>query len=103
MITLLTEALRILKPGGILILETPNPENITVASCTFWLDPTHLKPIPPLLLEFHVRHAGFEHTKLLRLNHPSEFLEHLEPISHPELSAAFHGHMDYAIIARKRE
>ncbi len=29
--TLVTQALRVLKPGGLLILETPNPENIAVA------------------------------------------------------------------------
>ena len=46
------EAHRALKAGGLLILETPNPENITVGSMNFYLDPTHQKPLPPKLLDF---------------------------------------------------
>ena len=41
-----------LKDGGLLILETPNPENISVGSMNFYLDPTHKKPLPPKLLGF---------------------------------------------------
>lgn len=49
---LVQEALRVLMPGGILILETPNPENIIVGTSSFYLDPTHQRPIPPQLLSF---------------------------------------------------
>ncbi len=41
-----------LGPGGILILETPNPENLIVATSAFHLDPTHRQPVPPALLDF---------------------------------------------------
>ena len=51
---------RALVPGGVLILETPNPENIIVGSCNFYLDPTHIAPIPPQLLEFMVKSVGFD-------------------------------------------
>lgn len=64
---LISEALRVLKPGGLLILETPNPENLVVSSCSFHLDPTHLKPLPPDLLVFLTQHAGFERAQALRL------------------------------------
>ena len=37
------ESLRVLQPGGLLIMETPNPENIVVATRNFYLDPTHLQ------------------------------------------------------------
>ena len=47
--TLVAEAKRALVPGGLLILETPNPENLIVGSCSFYLDPTHHRPIPPNL------------------------------------------------------
>ena len=50
--TLVIHSMRVLKPGGLLILETPNPENVVVGACNFFLDPTHLRPIPPLLLSF---------------------------------------------------
>ena len=49
---LIQEALRVLKPAGLLIMETPNPENIVVATNNFYLDPTHTRPIPPQLLSF---------------------------------------------------
>src|SRR6185437_6360076 len=56
---LLREARRVLKPAGLLILETPNPENIVVGTSLFYLDPTHLRPIPPELLSFAVEFEGF--------------------------------------------
>ncbi len=64
---LIHEAHRVLKSGGLLILETPNPENIRVASELFYLDPTHMKPIPSMLLSFLPEFHGFERTKVLRL------------------------------------
>jgi SAM-dependent methyltransferase len=65
--TLVQEALRVLKPAGLLILETPNPENIVVGSCNFYLDPTHQRPIPPQLLAFVPDYYGFSRTKIVRL------------------------------------
>lgn len=62
-----SECLRVLKPGGLLIMETPNPENIVVGTRDFYLDPTHQRPIPPLLLSFLPEHYGFVRTKVLRL------------------------------------
>lgn len=50
--SIVMESLRVLTPGGLLILETPNPENIIVGSKSFYMDPTHQKPIPPELLLF---------------------------------------------------
>ena len=64
---ILEEAFRVLKPAGILILETPNSENIVVATNNFYVDPTHAKPIPHQLLSFVVEHQGFSRTKVARL------------------------------------
>lgn len=64
---LVKEALRTLKPAGLLILETPNPENIIVGTTNFYLDPTHQRPLPPGLLSFLPEHSGFFRTKILRL------------------------------------
>jgi hypothetical protein len=49
----------VLQPGGLLIMETPNPENLVVGANTFYLDPSHERPIPPPLLAFAAEHAGF--------------------------------------------
>ena len=66
---LLEELARVLRPGGLLIIETPNPENLRVGAHTFWLDPTHVRPVPPLLLEMLVANLGFAIVESLRL-HP---------------------------------
>lgn len=96
--SLVTQALRVLKPGGLLILETPNPENLVVATCSFYLDPTHERPIPPLLLSFLAEHAGFARVKTLRLQESKE-LAAQETVS---LRDVFSGvSPDFAIVAQK--
>ncbi|MCA4822983.1 MAG: methyltransferase domain-containing protein [Serratia rubidaea] len=69
--SLVQESLRVLKPGGLLILETPNPENVSVGTCSFYMDPTHNHPLPPPLLEFIPNYYGFQRTKVLRLQEKS--------------------------------
>lgn len=64
---LVNEARRALRPGGLLILETPNPENPIVGLVNFHLDPTHVKPLPPLLTQFVTEHSGFSRSIILRL------------------------------------
>ncbi|MBU2755767.1 class I SAM-dependent methyltransferase [Acidithiobacillus sp. CV18-3] len=92
------EAMRVLKPGGLLILETPNPENLIVGSCNFYLDPTHQKPIPPLQLEFLVEYEGFAKVKTLRLQESKELVSRSEV----SLYEALHGaSLDYAVVAQK--
>ena len=54
----------VLKDGGLLILESPNPENISVGSMNFYLDPTHKKPLPPKLLGFLAEFSGFGVSKI---------------------------------------
>lgn len=93
-------SLRALRPGGMLILETPNPENIVVATCNFYVDPTHVRPIPPDLLEFLVRARGFGDVETLRL-HPLEMVRSSE--EHPEwlnpVLDRFNCSQDYAVVA----
>jgi len=72
LLELCSKAMRALIPGGLLILETPNPENIIVGSHTFYLDPSHKHPLPPLLLDHVFDHIGFPTRKTLRLQEPSE-------------------------------
>ncbi len=46
LVAFFTEALRALRPGGILLVETINPHEVSAAS-TFWVDPTHRGPVFP--------------------------------------------------------
>lgn len=52
LVTLFDEVLRVLKPGGMVIFETPNPANLQVAAERFYMDPTHLNPLPSDLISF---------------------------------------------------
>ena len=70
--TVVAQAMRVLQPGGLLILETPNPENIVVGTTSFYLDPTHIRPIPPQLLSFLPELQGFVRVKVVRLQESPE-------------------------------
>jgi SAM-dependent methyltransferase len=64
----LAEMHRVLIPGGVIVLETPNPENVTVSTSLFYLDAEHVRPVPAPLLEFHAREAGFASVWTVRVN-----------------------------------
>ena len=69
LIKLLNETLRVLKPGGLAIFETPNPQNMLVGSNNFYMDPTHLNPLPNLLTKFLFENTGFQPVEVMNL-HP---------------------------------
>jgi O-antigen chain-terminating methyltransferase len=95
--TLVSQALRVLKPGGLLIMETPNPENIVVATRNFYLDPTHQRPIPPELLSFLPEYYGFARSKILRLQESKELAQRTELALQDVLGGAS---PDYAVVAQ---
>jgi SAM-dependent methyltransferase len=59
----LAEARRVLRQGGLLIAECPNPHALRVGAALFWQDPTHHRPLLPETLEVFLRAAGFEITR----------------------------------------
>jgi SAM-dependent methyltransferase len=96
---LVEESLRVLKPAGLLILETPNPENIVVGSSSFYMDPTHERPIPPLLLAFLPDYYGFERTTVVRLQEAAG-LAIRENIALIDVLKGVSP--DYAVVAQKK-
>lgn len=60
-------AWRVLRPGGVLVLETPNPLSLVVGARNFWLDPTHRRPVHPESLELAYELAGFDPVERLDL------------------------------------
>lgn len=97
--TLVSESLRVLTPGGLLILETPNPENIAVGTTNFYIDPTHQRPIPQQLLAFLPEFYGYCRVKIMRLQENQELLTNLEPTLLNVLSGVS---PDYAVVAQKQ-
>ena len=98
---LIKQARRVLKDGGILILETPNPENLRVATLNFYLDVTHVKPIPPMLLEYLCEFEGFSNTFMMRLNSNLSFSEDLENQNVTLRDVLSSVGLDYAILGLK--
>jgi O-antigen chain-terminating methyltransferase len=98
---LLDQIQRTLKPGGLLILETPNPKNLVVGACNFYSDPTHRQPLFPETVEFLLTQFCFNRIRIEYL-HPvadSPF-QNREP-GGKELDTWLFGHRDFAAIAWK--
>lgn len=96
---LIKESFRALKPGGLLILETPNTENITVATINFYFDPSHVRPIPAKLLQFLTQYSGFTRSKILGLQESAAIRDTPNP---PTLFQVLNeASPDYAIVAQK--
>ncbi len=55
---LLAEVRRVLRPGGVCVVEVPDPETLRVGGSEFWLDPTHVRPLPARTVEVLARAAG---------------------------------------------
>ncbi|MDC8803664.1 methyltransferase domain-containing protein [Halomonas pacifica] len=99
---LVQQAQRALAPGGVLILETPNPENLIVASYSFYHDPTHRNPLTPVTLQFLLQFHGFGDTAIRRFNAPPEAtrLPGDGPVVE-RLNAMLAAPMDYAVVGTK--
>ena len=67
LIKLLDEMIRTLRSSGLLILETPNPENFMVGSFSFYADPTHRNPIPSATLQFLLESRGLSRVEVMKL------------------------------------
>ena len=96
LIKLFDETLRVVKPGGMVIFETPNPENILVGACTFYTDPTHNHPIPPQTAAYFMEARGFVDIEIMRL-HQNQTI-HIED---PFLNHQFTVGQDYAVMGIK--
>lgn len=95
---LVQQALRVLVPGGLLIMETPNTENVVVGTSNFYLDPTHQRPIPSKLLSFLTEYEGFARTKVLHLQESPTLLQQQVLSLHDVLNGVS---PDYAVVAQK--
>jgi SAM-dependent methyltransferase len=106
---------RKLRPGGVLILETPNPRCLTVFAETFYMDLTHIRPIHPGAAKFLLESVGFRNVEL-RFSSPVEptaRVPALPAASFPpgsidefnrgleRMNELLYGCQDYAVIGEK--
>jgi hypothetical protein len=54
-----------LRPGGKLLIETPNPGSLFVFTHSLYADPTHTQPVNRDYLAFVVEQAGFASVDLI--------------------------------------
>jgi len=109
---------RVLKPGGVLILETPSPLSLVVSGRNFWRDPTHRRPVHPETLQLIFEQSGFDPVERIDLR-PFGVEERLPEVDlgdlptecknlgwqvielRDRLDALLYGCQDYAIVGRK--
>ena len=80
--------------GGVLIMETPNVENIIVGSTTFYYDHTHILKLPKLMIETVLKFVGFKKIKFIYLHPAKEKLD-------SKYGELLYGPQDLGIIAYK--
>lgn len=109
---------RVVRPGGKVILETPNPLSLVVAAQSFWRDPSHQRPVHPETLKLLSQQAGFENVETVQFR-PFSSGERLPEISLEDLSPELgiladrwnrirdrldellYGYQDYALIGNR--
>jgi O-antigen chain-terminating methyltransferase len=91
---------RALVPGGVIAIETPNPECLAIFATHFYLDPTHTRPVPHPLLIFYLEEFGVGNIEVRRLSFAKETMPSLNSLP-DDFRDAFFGALDYAVIGRK--
>lgn len=99
-----------LEEGAYIIAETPNPLSLAIFTQSFYIDPTHNKPVHPYLLRYLAQKVGFQSVELL-FTEKSRYPESIPEIqgegaeefnrSMNVVSDFLFGSQDYALIARK--
>jgi SAM-dependent methyltransferase len=112
LVDLVALAARKVRPGGRVVMETVNPQSLYVFARSFYLDPTHVRPVHPGYLEFLFQEAGFSAVELDWRNPPRE-REILHDVPGDDdaarqmnanianLNALLFAPQDYAIIATR--
>ncbi len=110
----LTEtAYKIMKQGSYLVLETPNPMSLSIYTNSFYIDPSHNRPVHPLTMKYLLEKAGFREITIIftKSSRPpfqipklqiqgaagiEEFNQAME-----KAGEMLFGSQDYAIVAKK--
>lgn len=86
--------------GGAIAIETPNPECLAIFATYFYLDPTHVRPVPRQLLEFYFAEHGLGVVEFRKLSPAVDGMPALASLPE-DFRDAFFGGLDYALIGQK--
>ena len=103
-----------LEDGGCIILETPNPTSLSIYTNAFYIDPSHIKPVHPLTMQYYLEKAGFKDIEIIytessrppfeipplkcaEAENTAEFNEAMKRVSD-----IIFGSQDYAVVAVKK-
>ena len=99
---------RVLQPGSPAVFITPNVANLSVGAHTFWMDPSHIRPIPPDLFKFYLEVEGFRGTGIRTFEPSAQHLH--EDFGDPKLrenarllNQTLFGDRDYAVVGFQPE
>ena len=92
---LFTEVSRVLKDKGFFIVEFPNIKSPLIGAYNFWLDPTHIRPIHPELLQFLGEKNGLKILKIF----PLHGIKNTESIN---IESLFYSSPDVSMIFAKQ-
>ena len=93
------------------MFETPDPRNLTVGADTFYMDPSHKRPLEPKLVEFLVEWCGYKVVRCIDANACPNWAGVTSRPEDPDLQEVIRqfndvnyrlfGPRDYAILAVK--
>ena len=103
-----------LEDGGCIVIETPNPTSLSIYTNAFYIDPSHIKPVHPLTMQYYLEKAGFRDIEIIYTEssrppfeipalrcegaeNTAEFNEAMKKVSD-----MMFGSQDYAIVATKK-
>lgn len=110
--SVIKEAHRVLKEGGVLLMETQNPRTLAIYNGGFYIDPTHVKPVHPLTLEFLCKALGFSDVHIHYFSPlPDEYkfphivgeIDNISEVNSAidRLNDTLYGFQDYVVVAVK--
>lgn len=91
LVAFLELAARKLRPGGVLVIETLNPESLFVHWRWFPMDPTHVRLVHPETLRFCLERSGFRDVAIDYLPVPEPGPVPLPPLAPPAAPRAGEG------------
>jgi 2-polyprenyl-3-methyl-5-hydroxy-6-metoxy-1,4-benzoquinol methylase len=101
LVEIFDECVRVLQPGGVVIFETPNPKNLLVGACQFYIDPTHRTPLHPDTMAFVADSRGLTGVHIMPL-HPVDDERRVPDVDSPAariLNEYLFGPQDFAVVA----